>query len=120
MTGRLVSLVYRDAEMLLLYRDGKTLQEIGNQYGVTRELVRQVMSLYGISGNDGGAAIRHFINIDDRASREASRVAGLERFKQKTWGLTVDAYWRIRADHGYKPFCAFNSQRNNAKKRGIA
>lgn len=48
----------RVRHMAELYRDGKTLEEIGLMYGVTRERIRQLLKRTGITANDGGQRAR--------------------------------------------------------------
>ena len=48
----------RDAEWVFLYRDGKTLQEIGDKYGFSREYVRQQLAKLGLTSIDGGLGMR--------------------------------------------------------------
>ena len=50
--------VKRNHDMADLYRSGLTLQEIGNEYSLTRERVRQIVSALGVSKADGGASKR--------------------------------------------------------------
>ncbi len=63
----------RAEAMAAMYKAGKTLAEIGEIYGLTRERVRQIISkLHRLSAGDGGAAVRSKIDRDRRrAAREA-------------------------------------------------
>lgn len=44
----------RGLQMAELFRSGKTLQEIGDQFGVTRQRVHGVLKRQGITWRDGG------------------------------------------------------------------
>lgn len=57
--GLFVANPARTARMAELYRSGKTLEQIGVEYGVTRERVRQVLKPLGLSRKDGGVAVRY-------------------------------------------------------------
>jgi DNA-binding CsgD family transcriptional regulator len=48
----------RTANMIELYKSGKTLQEIGDLYLLSRERVRQILTEVGVSKNDGGLVKR--------------------------------------------------------------
>lgn len=63
----------RSEAMASMYKAGKTLAEIGEIYGLTRERVRQIISkLHRLSAGDGGASVRSKIERDRRrAEREA-------------------------------------------------
>jgi len=50
--------IARTVEIERLFMRGKTLQEIGDQFGITRERVRQILAKLKITGNDGGRSIR--------------------------------------------------------------
>lgn len=102
----------RAVEFAKLYREGKTLEEIGQLHGVTRERVRQIMTKHiGIRANDGG---KHKIAQKKERERNAKRDA--KSFKK--WGCKWADYVRLRALHG--PTLRFASQRQNAIRRGIA
>lgn len=47
----------REAVICRLYRDGKTLQEVGEVFGLTRERVRQILKRAGVDPKEGGRSI---------------------------------------------------------------
>lgn len=106
----------RELDMCALYRSGKTLQEIGDQYGLTRERVRQLIARHGISAKNGGARVRA---RRDRVKRLARKD---ERYLRKL-GCTFAQYVSLRdmAKSSYYtgPLGAFACQKNNAARRGI-
>lgn len=53
----------RTLQMAYEYTHGKTLQQIGDSYGLTRERVRQIIKKTGIKKDQGGRSIRTLINI---------------------------------------------------------
>lgn len=109
--------------MATLYRDGYTLQQIADQYGITRERVRQVISkFHGLNGSDGG---RHITAEKSAVKRQTKKDA--ECFKR--WGCTY-AQWRSLLAIGQEmvatgrsieqtPTRAYASQKHNASRRGI-
>lgn len=101
----------RERQMAALYRSGKTLQEIGDQFGVTRERVRQLLTKYfGIRAPDGG---QHKLAEERRLKFEAKRNSA----SLKRWGCNFDQYVELRDMK--KPTRCFAAQRQNAAKRGI-
>lgn len=101
----------RERQMAALYKSGRTLQEIGGQFGITRERVRQLITKwYGMNANDGG---RHKAAEDKRAKFEAKRNAR----SLKKWGCNFDQYVELRDMQ--KPTRAYAGQRRNAIRRGI-
>jgi hypothetical protein len=101
----------REKQMAALYKSGKTLQEIGDQFGLTRERVRQLITKwYGIRRADGG---RHKTAEENRAKFEAKRNAR----SLKKWGCNFDQYTLLRDMR--KPTRCYAAQRQNAAKRGI-
>lgn len=109
--------------MTTLYRSGYTLQQIGEQYGITRERVRQLITLYnGSLRNEGGQAVQAAkARTKKREAREARCM--------KLYGCTLAQYRDLRRigkamttnGKGYActPLGAFNTQRCNAAVRDI-
>lgn len=50
--------ITRTEKMAELYRSGKTLQQIGDMYSVSRERVRQILAPLGFSRESGGSYVR--------------------------------------------------------------
>lgn len=44
----------REIKMAEMYKEGKTMQEIGDMYGMSRERVRQLVRKVGVSGKSLG------------------------------------------------------------------
>lgn len=101
----------RSQQMAALYRDGKTLVEIGNIFNLTRERVRQIISKHhGITAKNGGKCVRaKKRRIISQAKRDASAL--------RKWGCTWSQYQMLRQLK--KPTRAFSEQKRNAKARGI-
>lgn len=113
----------RSEAMAGMYKAGKTLEEIGAIYGITRERVRQLLKKYhGIVGKDGGAAAR---TAARRAKAEAKRDAKFmarygcshEEYRQLL-GLSREMQAEGRSFYR-APLGAFRNQERNAKTRGI-
>jgi hypothetical protein len=99
----------RDTEMARRYRDGETLEQIGNSYGISRERVRQLITKYhGLRGKHGGM---HVATVQKRAERAAARDADC----LAKYGCSVAQ----RKATGRKARAAYTMQRKNAQQRGI-
>lgn len=48
----------RDQALVSLYRQGKTLKEIGDAHSLSRERVRKIMRRNGVTKKDGGHHMR--------------------------------------------------------------
>lgn len=114
--------VIRDAEWVLLYRDGKTLQEIGDMYGVTRERVRQRLARLGLSSSCGGRSMRSLRNVPDKIEKAKAKDTAREAKSHAKYGMgyaeikKISPLPRGRAAH---PLRRFGVQRRSARKRGI-
>lgn len=103
-----------------LYRKGKTLQEIGDLYGVSRERVRQLIKKLGVSRHDGGIHLRGKLHAQRRADIKRARRDA--RFT-KTYGC--DHATAVSLNDGLN-VCSKGSaadqyrfQRHNAQIRGV-
>jgi hypothetical protein len=106
---RLAKRKNRFRAMAVLYKSGKTLQEIGDIHGITRERVRQCLRYIAVAASEGGQVKRA---EQRRSAFEARRnIAALEK-----WGCGWEEYVGLRSK---KITRTFNSQRQNAKNRGI-
>lgn len=110
--------------MVALYRDGYTLQEIGTQFGITRERARQLMSKhFGVSAVNGG---KHVLAEQTRAKRTRTldarcfRVHGCSFAQWKQLKLIGDEMRAAGRGKYQTPIYAFRNQRNNSANRGIA
>lgn len=113
-----------------LYTHGKTLQEIGDIFGVSRERIRQLLRKWGIAQDAGGRHIRAFVNQSEqnrkRLDRRARRIAKMEQ----DLGCSEEEILRICGDkvtpwtarsHGElkHPGGIYINQRHNAQCRRI-
>lgn len=113
----------RAEAMAAMYAGGKTLAEIGELYGVTRERVRQIISKrHGMTAADGGKSVRSSIKRTVRAAaRDAKYLAEHGcTYSQYRSLVKIGQDMRENGESFYRtPTVAFGSQRQNAKDRGI-
>jgi len=117
----------RAETMAALYRAGYTLQQIGGQYGISRERVRQLLGKFArLSGGDGGASVRAAAKAERRkAARSARYLAkygclpadynripmkaraafrsqvSAARYRKIDWELTLWQWWTIWQESGH-------------------
>lgn len=96
---------------------GKTLQEIGDEYAISRERVRQILWGIGVGRHDGGQSVKTLANL-----RYKSKPKPDKHFA--TYGCT-----KAEAEHlngglhvstKRSPAHKYGNQRKNAQVRGIA
>ena len=95
-----------------MYRQGMTMQAIGEKYNVTRERVRQVLKRAGVDHSCGGQTVQASLK---RNAAERSRVAAQARRAEK-WGVPFDLLAELRSNGTIR---AFEQQRKNSRARGI-
>jgi hypothetical protein len=101
----------RAERMASMFRQGLTLTQIGEHFGVTRQRVEQVLRRdFGIKGTDGGANVR-------AAAKKQAKQARLDAASLVRWGMPFEEARQHRRDGSIR---IFESQRNCAKQRGIA
>lgn len=98
---------YADIEKM--YRLGRTLREIGAAYGVTRERIRQILFLRGVTRCDSGRAV-------SCAKRSADGAELKQRKHIERYGCTYAERKAIPSGARVK----FKEQWANARVRGIA
>jgi hypothetical protein len=116
----------RRERMADLYRSGKTLQQIGDEYGITRERVRQLIGYLGLNKESGGQRLRAIIKAKQRHER---RTAKEDARYQKVFGCTKAVFLEIdplpfvcsnkRRYIRKSPGSAYYNQLRNAQVRGI-
>lgn len=113
----------RSEVMASMYRAGKTLEQIGALYGLTRERVRQIISKYqGIAAQDGGQHVRAKARQERAAERKDAQYLAKYGCTFTDWQRMVRLGKEMRAAGKGKyqaPTYAFVTQRTNARVRGI-
>lgn len=105
-----VKRIKRYEAMAALYKNGLTLEQIGEQYSCTRENVRQCLARVGAKSTEGGAAKR-------RSDRKERQLIEREEQSRERWGCSFADYLKIRSVK--KATLAFRSQKRAARPRGI-
>ena len=114
--------VVRDAEWVFLYRDGKTLQEIGDKYGFSREYVRQQLAKLGLTSIDGGLGMRSLKRAREQADVSLAKAAKKEAKCFASTGMSIEQFLAVsplkKSDPNH-PLMVYRKQRSNARRRGI-
>ncbi len=115
------SAMWRNYAMSCEYKQGKTLEQIGQEYGISRERVRQIISKDGLTAADGGKAMRAFARKS--AKHREKDPSWFDTSALKIYGVTSDELKELNGGMGRSvqgsPAQRYMSQRNNANKRGI-
>lgn len=110
----------RELEMCQLFKSGKTLQQIGDSYGLSRERVRRLIKRNGMCWLDGG---KHLEAEARRLEREKILAERREARSIKTYGCSHAEVEQINqgmalTDIGSPAYMYFRDSMN-AKKRGL-
>lgn len=99
----------RSEKMALMYRQGVTLEKIGQTFGVTRERARQLLKKQGITGEQGGA-------VKAAKSKNEAKLAQKNAKCLARYGLTYAQYRELIGTGLLK---SYRNQENSAGLRGI-
>jgi len=111
-------LMERDKEFIAAYKSGKTLEEIGRLYGITRERVRQRLSAHGLDRESGGSTIKQFKKIPDRVAKRQAAIDRKERRHFETWGCSrefIDSLSPLPRSHRLHPLTKYVRQMKSAQ-----
>lgn len=110
----------REIWMCCLFRGGKTLQEIGEMYNISRERVRQLLKRHGLDSSNGGMLVN---SIESQAKKAKEARERADNKSIRIYGCDRATFLRLMAGRKRaekdSPAYLWSSQRNNAKKRGI-
>lgn len=113
----------RAEAMASMYASGKTLQEIGEFYKVTRERVRQIISKHhGMNRESGGKSIRADRRREAKSRKREDRTMKKYGCSHGKYRELVELGRQMIADGATRertPTGAWHSQRSNARSRGI-
>lgn len=111
----------KHAVKIEMFKNGMTLQQVGNEFGVTREYIRQILSKCGVDQFEGGRTIRGFLNIDNKVEKVKLKKTLAEQLCFEKYGCTIDFKKSLGSSSDKNsPVYKFSQQRSHAKKcRGI-
>jgi hypothetical protein len=108
--------------VVAMFKQGKTLQQIGDHFMVTRERIRQILDRAGVKATDGGS------HIKTQIKRQAKQVE-LDQRSMEKHGMSYSEYQamvkicreQVKAGRSAytTPLRAFVQHKNGAKQRGI-
>lgn len=110
----------REIWMCSLYKAGRTLQEIGDMYGLSRERVRQIIKRHGLTGESGGQFVTSTPKLiqkeSDRRKRRDEKCFSVYGCDAQTFETLNNG---LRRSDNSSAAMKFANQRNSARNRGI-
>lgn len=103
--------------MANLYKTGHTLQQIGEEYGITRERVRQLIKKAGVAWDEGGAHLRAMVNAADKYRKPKNDGFFITYGCPKEEAELLNGGKCVTTKRS--PAHRYMQQRRNAKTRGI-
>lgn len=124
---RAINHAARNARMMEMYGAGNTLQEIGLEFSITRERVRQILSASGMSRFHGGAFAhkegRDLRRVEGRIKRQARMENAKNARAWKSYGCSYETAKTLNDGLGLKATGtksrAYHQQKNSARNRAI-
>jgi len=102
----------RHSEVLEMYINGSTYQEIADFFGVTRQYIGNIASKNGVTKKDGGKTKK-------TENKNSALGAKKDKVYLSRYGLTFFQYKEIAKTIEKFALIGFKSQKGNARRRGI-
>lgn len=99
----------RNQRMAQMYQQGLTLQAIGDHFGMTRERIRQIMRMEGVSRQSGGQSLA--TTMKQERKKRARDQRSMARY-----GVDYETLLGLRSEGLVQ---AYRYHENSAKNRGI-
>ena len=112
-----------------LFTHGRTLQEIGDVFDVTRERIRQLLRAWNVAPDAGGSRMRSFVNRTDTRRRQLERKARKDSRTERVFDCSIEEVERIAGpDYARRPWVSMHKripgpglmymeQKRNAERR---
>lgn len=115
----------RECAIISAYRSGRTFRDVGKEFGIVGERVRQIVRRFGVTRDEGGMFVKQFLKTAVRQQIKQTSIERQERTCLAKWGLSLEQYREHVATFGNtstprSPMDRYKCQRANAGKRGIA
>lgn len=115
----------RELEMLGMYKEGNTLQEISDMYGLSGERVRQLIKPYGANRYNGGSSVKtknqQNCKVDGclNKTRRKNRLCEFHRQRLQKYGTTKPDDFKVRKWTDYKGLCLVDKCNRKTRSSGL-